>query len=145
MMYIDEIQEYLPHRYPFLLVDRVTEVEKGESIKGYKNISLNEPYFTGHFPNNPIMPGVLIIEAMAQLSGILGFITVDRKPADGLVQYLAGSSKVRFKRPVVPGDRLCMESKMITGKRGIWKFECRALVDDEVVCVAEILTAEREV
>ncbi len=145
MMYIDEIQEYLPHRYPFLLVDRVTEVNKGESIKGFKNISLNEPFFTGHFPNNPIMPGVLILEAMAQLSGILGFVTVDRKPADGVVQYLAGSSKVRFKRPVVPGDRLCMESTMLTGKRGIWKFDCRALVDDEVVCVAEILTAEREV
>jgi len=143
-MYIDEIQEYLPHRYPFLLVDRVTEVEKGEFIKGFKNISLNEPYFAGHFPNKPIMPGVLIIEAMAQLSGILGFMTSGRKPADGLVQYLAGSSKVRFKRPVVPGDRLCMESRLVTGKRGIWKFECRALVDDEVVCVAEILTAERE-
>ena len=145
MMYIDEIQEYLPHRYPFLLVDRVTEVEKGEWIKGFKNISVNEPYFNGHFPNNPILPGVLIIEAMAQLSGILGFLTVGRKPADGLVQYLAGSSKVRFKRPVVPGDRLCMESRMITAKQGICKFECRALVDDEVVCVAEILTAEREV
>jgi 3-hydroxyacyl-[acyl-carrier-protein] dehydratase len=122
----------------------VTEVEKGEFIKGFKNISLNEPYFAGHFPNKPIMPGVLIIEAMAQLSGILGFMTSGRKPADGLVQYLAGSSKVRFKRPVVPGDRLCMESRLVTGKRGIWKFECRALVDDEVVCVAEILTAERE-
>lgn len=144
MMYIDEIQEYLPHRYPFLLVDRVTEIEKGEFVKGFKNISLNEPYFAGHFPNNPILPGVLIIEAMAQLSGILAFMTVGRKPADGLVQYLAGSSKVRFKRPVVPGDRLHMESRIITGKRGIWKFECRALVDDEVVCVAEILTAERE-
>lgn len=145
MMYIDEIMEYLPHRYPFLLVDRVTEVEKGQFIKGYKNISLNEPFFTGHFPNKPIMPGVLIIEAMAQLSGVLGFVTVGRKPTDGVVQYLAGSSKARFKRPVVPGDRLDMESRMISGKRGIYKFECRALVDDEVVCVAEILTAEREV
>jgi 3-hydroxyacyl-[acyl-carrier-protein] dehydratase len=144
MMYIDEIQVYLPHRYPFLLVDRVTDFEKGQFIKGFKNISLNEPYFAGHFPNNPIMPGVLILEAMAQLSGILAFMTGGRRPSDGLVQYLAGSSKVRFKRPVVPGDRLCMESRIITGKRGIWKFECRALVDDEVVCVAEILTAERE-
>lgn len=145
MMYVDEIMEYLPHRYPFLLVDRVTEVEKGQFIKGFKNITLNEPFFTGHFPNNPIMPGVLILEAMAQLSGILGFFTVGRKPSDGVVQYLAGTSKVRFKRPVVPGDRLCMESRVISGKRGIYKFECRALVDDEVVCVAEILTAEREV
>ncbi|MCR8915243.1 3-hydroxyacyl-ACP dehydratase FabZ [Marinobacter panjinensis] len=145
MMNIKDIMEYLPHRYPFLLVDRVTESEKGQFIKGYKNISLNEPFFNGHFPNNPIMPGVLIIEAMAQLSGILGFLTVGRKPSDGVVQYLAGSSKARFKRPVVPGDRLCLESRMISGKRGIYKFECRALVDDEVVCVAEILTAEREV
>lgn len=145
MMYIDEILEYLPHRYPFLLVDRVTELEKGQSIRGYKNITFNEGFFQGHFPNNPIMPGVLIIEAMAQLSGILGFVTVDRKPADGVVQYLAGSSKARFKRPVVPGDRLCMESEVVSVKRGIWKFDCRALVDGEVVCVAEILTAEREV
>ncbi|MGX1203222.1 3-hydroxyacyl-[acyl-carrier-protein] dehydratase [Marinobacter sp. MBR-105] len=145
MMHIDEILEYLPHRYPFLLVDRVTEVEKGKSIKGYKNVSFNEPFFTGHFPDNPIMPGVLIIEAMAQLSGILGFVTVERKPSDGVVQYLAGSSKARFKRPVLPGDRLDMESEFISGKRGIWKFDCRALVDGEVVCVAEILTAEREV
>ncbi|WP_144823115.1 3-hydroxyacyl-ACP dehydratase FabZ [Marinobacter piscensis] len=145
MMYMDEILEYLPHRYPFLLVDRVTEIEKASSIKGYKNISFNEPFFTGHFPENPIMPGVLIIEAMAQLSGILGFVTVGRKPADGLIQYLAGTSKVRFKRPVVPGDRLCMESEVVSDKRGIWKFNCRALVDEEVVCVAEILTAEREV
>ncbi len=145
IMTIKDIMEYLPHRYPFLLVDRVTESEKGEFIKGYKNISLNEPFFNGHFPNNPIMPGVLIIEALAQLSGILGFLTVGRKPSDGVVQYLAGSSKARFKRPVVPGDRLCLESRMISGKRGIYKFECRALVDGEVVCVAEILTAEREV
>jgi 3-hydroxyacyl-[acyl-carrier-protein] dehydratase len=145
MMYIDEILEYLPHRYPFLLVDRVTEITKEQSIKGYKNISFNESFFQGHFPNNPIMPGVLIIEAMAQLSGILGFVTVDRKPSDGVVQYLAGSSKARFKRPVVPGDRLCMESEIMSVKRGIWKFDCRALVDGDVVCVAEILTAEREV
>jgi 3-hydroxyacyl-[acyl-carrier-protein] dehydratase len=145
MMYIDEILEYLPHRYPFLLVDRVTEITKEQSIKGYKNISFNESFFQGHFPNNPIMPGVLIIEAMAQLSGILGFVTVDRKPSDGVVQYLAGSSKARFKRPVVPGDRLCMESEIMSVKRGIWKFDCRALVDGDVVCMAEILTAEREV
>ena len=145
MMNTKEILEYLPHRYPFLLVDRVTEVEKGKSIKGYKNLSFNEEFFQGHFPNNPIMPGVLIIEAMAQLSGILGFVTVGRKPSGGVVQYLAGSSKARWKRPVLPGDHLCMESELISGKRGIYKFDCRALVDGDVVCVAEILTAEREV
>ena len=145
MMYIDEILEYLPHRYPFLLVDRVTEVESGKSIKGYKNITFNEQFFEGHFPGNPIMPGVLILEAMAQLSGILGFVTVDRKPSDGVVQYLAGTTKVRFKRPVLPGDQLRMESELVSSRRGIWKFSCRAMVDDDVVCVAEIITAEREV
>ena len=143
MMYIEEIMEHLPHRYPFLLVDRVVELEKGVGIKGYKNVSINEPFFTGHFPDRPIMPGVLIIEAMAQLSGILAFATVGRKPSDGVVHYLAGSSKARFKRPVVPGDQLRMESRFISGKHGIWKFECRALVDDQVACVAEVLTAER--
>lgn len=144
-MNIEEILEYLPHRYPFMLVDRVTEVEKSVSIKGYKNVSFNEPFFTGHFPDNPIMPGVLIIEAMAQLSGILGFVTVGRKPSDGVIQYLAGSDKARFKRPVRPGDRLELESELVSAKRGLWKFKCRALVDGDVVCVAEILTAEREV
>ena len=145
-MDINEIKEYLPHRYPFLLVDRVLELDlENKQIRAYKNVSVNEPFFNGHFPQHPIMPGVLIIEAMAQLSGILGFVTVGRKPADGVVQYLAGSSKVRFKRPVLPGDRLCMESEFVSGKRGIWKFDCRALVDGEVVCVAEVLTAEREV
>src|SRR5690554_8103709 len=130
-MKIDEILEYLPHRYPFLLVDRVTEVEKGKSIKGYKNISFNEPFFTGHFPDNPIMPGVLIIEAMAQLSGILGFVTVGRKPSYGVIQYLAGSSKVRFKRPVVPGDRMELKAEFDSGKRGLCKFNYRACVGVE--------------
>lgn len=145
MMYIEEIQDFLPHRYPFLLVDRVTEVEKGVFITGYKNVSCNEPFFTGHFPEKPIMPGVLIIEALAQLSGILGFITADRKPSDGVIHYLAGSSKARFKRPIVPGDQLILESRFISDKHAIWKFQCRALVDDKVACVAEIMTAEREV
>lgn len=145
MMRIEEIMEYLPHRYPFLLVDRVVEVEKGKSIVGYKNISINEDFFNGHFPGKPIMPGVLILEAMAQLSGILGFVTNDSKPADGLVHYFAGSDRVRFKRPVVPGDQLRLESVLVADKHGIWKFQCRALVDGDVVCVADIMTAEREV
>ncbi|MGP4846074.1 3-hydroxyacyl-ACP dehydratase FabZ [Marinobacter sp. 1Y8] len=145
MMYIEEIMEFLPHRYPFLLVDRVEEVIKGETIVGYKNVSINEQFFLGHFPGKPIMPGVLIIEALAQLSGILGFVTADKKPSDGVVHYLAGSSKARFKRPVVPGDQLRLESRFVTDKHGIWKFECRALVGSEVACVAEIMTAEREV
>jgi 3-hydroxyacyl-[acyl-carrier-protein] dehydratase len=145
MMKIEEIMQYLPHRYPFLLVDRVTEVEKGVSITGYKNISINEPFFNGHFPGKPVMPGVLIIEAMAQLSGILGFVTADRKTTDGVIHYLAGSNKARFKRPVVPGDQLRMESRLISAKHGIWKFDCRALVGDEVACVAEVMSAERGV
>lgn len=145
MMKIDEIMDFLPHRYPFLLVDRVVEVEAGKSIVGYKNVSFNEDFFNGHFPGKAIMPGVLILEAMAQLSGILGFVTVGRKPSDGFIHYLAGSNKVRFKRPVVPGDQLRLESVLISGKHNIWRFDCRALVDEEVVCVAEVMTAERGV
>jgi 3-hydroxyacyl-[acyl-carrier-protein] dehydratase len=143
MMDIEHIIEYLPHRYPFLLVDRVTELEKGVSIVGYKNVSINEPFFNGHFPNKPIMPGVLILEAMAQVSGILGLVTNDIKASDGKVHYFAGSNRVRFKKPVVPGDKLVLQSDFIADKHNIWKFDCRALVNDEVVCVAEIMTAER--
>lgn len=144
MMQINEIMEFLPHRYPFLLVDRIVEVEKGESIVGYKNVTINEPFFNGHFPVKPIMPGVLIIEAMAQVSGILGYVTAGRSAADGSIHLLAGSNKARFKRPVVPGDQLRLESKLLSNKHGIWKFDCRALVDGEVVCVAEIMSAERD-
>ena len=144
MMDINLIHEYLPHRYPFLLVDRVTSVEAGAKIEGYKNVTFNEHYFAGHFPDMPIMPGVLMLEALAQISGILGFVTADKKPSENLVHYFAGSNKVRFKRPVVPGDQLVLESKIMSAKHNIWKFECRALVDGEVACVAEIMTAERE-
>ncbi|WP_372973004.1 3-hydroxyacyl-ACP dehydratase FabZ [Marinobacter sp.] len=144
MMQIDEIMNFLPHRYPFLLVDRVVEVEAGKSIVGYKNVTFNEPYFTGHFPGKPIMPGVLIIEAMAQVSGILGYVTAGRSAADGSIHLLAGSNKARFKRPVVPGDQLRLESTLLSNKHGIWKFDCRALVDGEVVCVAEVMSAERD-
>ncbi|MCK7544484.1 3-hydroxyacyl-ACP dehydratase FabZ [Marinobacter bryozoorum] len=144
MMQIDEIMNFLPHRYPFLLVDRVVEVEAGKSIVGYKNVTYNEPFFTGHFPGKPIMPGVLIIEAMAQVSGILGYVTAGRSAADGSIHLLAGSNKARFKRPVVPGDQLRLESTLLSNKHGIWKFDCRALVDGEVVCVAEVMSAERD-
>ena len=144
MMDINEIQTFLPHRYPFLFVDRVTDVESGVLIKGYKNVSYNEYFFEGHFPGMPIMPGVLVIEALAQISGILGFVTTNKKPSDDLVHYFAGSNKVRFKRPIVPGDQIILESKLVAAKQNIWKFDCRALVGDEVACVAEIMTAERE-
>ncbi|WP_106478945.1 3-hydroxyacyl-ACP dehydratase FabZ [Phytohalomonas tamaricis] len=145
VMDINEIQEYLPHRYPFLLVDRVTEIQEGESIKAYKNLSINEQFFSGHFPGHPIMPGVMIIEALAQAAGILGFKTVDKRPADGYIYYYVGSDNVRFKRPVFPGDRLCLEARMLKARRGIWKFACRAHVDGELVCEADVICAERKI
>ena len=142
---VNEIKEYLPHRYPFLLVDRVIQLELGESIVAYKNVTVNEPFFNGHFPNHPVMPGVLIIEAMAQAAGILGFKNMEKKPADGHIYYFVGSDKVRFKRPVVPGDQLILEAKVIgKPRRGIWRFECRATVDGELACEGNILCAERE-
>ncbi|MGO2354870.1 MAG: 3-hydroxyacyl-ACP dehydratase FabZ [Marinomonas foliarum] len=145
MMDVNEIRQYLPHRYPFLLVDRVVELNLNESIIAYKNVTINEPFFNGHFPNHPVMPGVLIIEAMAQAAGILGFKTMDKKPEDGSIYYFVGSDKARFKRPVVPGDRLQLEAKIVTEKRGIWKFECRATVDGELACSASILCADRKI
>lgn len=145
MMDINEIREYLPHRYPFLLVDRVAELDlEGKSIRAYKNVSVNEPFFNGHFPQHPIMPGVLIIEAMAQAAGILGFKMLDAKPADGTLYYFVGSDKLRFRQPVVPGDQLTLEAKFVSRKRQIWKFECQASVDGKSVCSAEIICAERE-
>ncbi|MDI4637276.1 MULTISPECIES: 3-hydroxyacyl-ACP dehydratase FabZ [Halomonadaceae] len=145
VMDINEIREYLPHRYPFLLVDRVMELEHGARIVANKNVSINEPFFNGHFPHHPIMPGVLVIEALAQACGILGFKTVNKLPADGYVYYLVGSDNVRFKRPVMPGDQLRLEANVIRAKRGIWKFQCSASVDGEVACEAEIICAERKV
>lgn len=144
MMYIDEIREYLPHRYPFLLVDRVVEMELGKSIVAYKNVTVNEEFFNGHFPDTPVMPGVLIIEAMAQSAGILGFKTMDKKPSDGSIYYFVGSEKLRFKRPVVPGDQLRLEATIMTEKRGIWKFDCKATVEGELVSSGIIICADRQ-
>jgi len=143
-MYIEEIREYLPHRYPFLLVDRVVEIEKGQSIVAYKNVTVNEDFFNGHFPDTPVMPGVLIIEAMAQAAGILGFKTMDKKPSDGSMYYFVGSEKIRFKRPVVPGDQLRLEASIVAEKRGIWKFDCKATVDGELVSSGLIICADRK-
>ena len=140
---IEEIQEFLPHRYPMLLVDRVIEMELGDYIVAYKNITTNEPYLIGHFPGKQIMPGVLIVEAMAQASGILGFKTMDKKPEDGSIYYFVGADDLRFKRPAVPGDQLILSSKVITNKKGIWKFACKATVEDELVAEATILCADR--
>ncbi len=138
---INEIMSLLPHRYPFLLVDRVNDYTIAKSISAYKNISINEPCFTGHFPKRPIFPGVLILEAMAQAAGILGFKTMGNN--DQLYLY-AGIDKARFKHPVVPGDRLDMEIELIKERRGIWKFAGVAKVGDKEVCVAEFMCAIRE-
>ena len=140
---IEEIQELLPHRYPILLVDRVTEIGLGDSISAYKNITTNEPFFMGHFPGKQVMPGVLIVEAMAQASGILGFKTMDKKPEDGSIYYFVGADNLRFKRPAVPGDKLILNSKVVTNKKGIWKFDCNAMVESELIAKATILCADR--
>jgi 3-hydroxyacyl-[acyl-carrier-protein] dehydratase len=138
-MNIQEIQKYLPHRYPMLLVDRVLELELGKRILAFKNVTFNEDIFQGHFPGNPILPGVVIIEALAQASGILGFKTVDKSPEDGYLYLFAGMTDVRFRKRVVPGDRLMLESTVQSARRHIWKFDCKASVDGEVV-VSALLT-----
>ncbi len=141
---IYEILEHLPHRYPFLLIDRVTECKVGERLVGYKNVTYNEPHFQGHFPNKEVMPGVLIIEALAQATGILAFRTNGKVPDEDSLYYLVGVDGVRFKRPVIPGDQLKLEVDIIKTKRGVWKFNGVASVDGEVVCTAELMCAERE-
>ncbi len=140
-MYIEEIRQFLPHRYPFLLVDRVTECTPGESIVTIKNISVNEPQFTGHFPNQAIMPGVLIIEALAQTTGLLGFRTMSEEPSDDILYMLVGVDNIRFKRQVVPGDQLLMKAKIERRSKVIWKFSCEASVDGELVTAASLLCA----
>lgn len=139
---IQEILDLLPHRYPFLLIDRVTEYVLGESIEAYKNVTVNEPCFMGHFPGRPIFPGVLILEAMAQAAGVLGFKTMGR--SDKLYLF-AGVDNARFKRQVTPGDRLDISIKLLKERRGIWKFSGVASVDGEEACTAEFLCATREI
>ncbi|MGD8525268.1 MAG: 3-hydroxyacyl-ACP dehydratase FabZ [Thioalkalispiraceae bacterium] len=144
-MDIYEILEHLPHRYPFLLIDRVLECEPGKSLVGIKNVTHNEPYFPGHFPQRPVMPGVLILEALAQATGILAFRTMERVPDENSLYYFVGVDKARFKQPVEPGDQLRLEVEYIKQMRGIWKFNGEALVDGKVVCSAELMCAEREI
>jgi 3-hydroxyacyl-[acyl-carrier-protein] dehydratase len=143
IMDIAAIREHLPHRYPFLLVDRVIDLELGESIHAYKNLSINEPYFDGHFPEQPVFPGVLLVEAMAQAAGILGFKTMGKTPKDGSVYYLVGVDKLRFKRPCVPGDRVDLFAKIASERRGIWKFDVRSEVEGATCASATILCADR--
>lgn len=144
-MQYDQIKKYLPHRYPFMLIDRVTACQPDEWITGLKNISINEELFNGHFPDRPIMPGVLMVEAMAQLSGILGFISANQTSKSGYLYLFAGVDKVRFKRLVVPGDQLVIRSKTIMNKRDIYKFACTAHVDGQLACSAEIMIARQKV
>ena len=142
-MNIQDVKNYLPHRYPFLLIDRVLELEIGKSIVALKNVTYNEPQFTGHFPTQPIMPGVLIIEALAQATGILAFKSEVGKPIDGQIYMLVGVDKVRFKRMVEPGDQLRLEVEVMAVKRGIWKFKCVAKVDGKVVTTAELMCTQK--
>lgn len=142
---INEIMEHLPHRYPFLLIDRVLEFVPNESLKGYKNVTYNEPFFAGHFPQKPIMPGVLIIEALAQATGLLAFRTMEKHADKNSLYYLVGIDKVRFKNIVEPGDRLDLEVKVTKVKRGIWLFKGVASVEGKVVTTADLMCTEREV
>jgi len=143
-IYISQIMELLPHRYPFLLVDRVVKVEVGKRILAYKNITTNEEVFNGHFPAAPIFPGVMIVEAMAQAAGILGFVTTGLKADDGKLYLFAGVDKARFKRPVVPGDKLELEAQVETVKRNIWRFSTRATVEGQLACEATLLCAYQD-
>lgn len=138
-MDINEILEYLPHRYPFLLLDRVVSLKVEKEIVALKNITINEPFFPGHFPHYPVMPGVLIVEAMAQAAAILSFKTMGLKPSDDSVYYFAGIDSARFKKPVFPGDQLMLKVKMERIMRGIGKYTGQALVNDEVVAEASLL------
>jgi 3-hydroxyacyl-[acyl-carrier-protein] dehydratase len=145
MMDIHQILKQLPHRYPFLLVDRVLEIEKGKSIKALKNVSMNEPQFTGHFPHRPVFPGVLMLEAMAQAAALLAFDTLGVAPDDKTVYYFAGIDGARFKRPVEPGDQLVMDVSLERMKAGIFKFKGTARVGEEVACEAELMCTMRTV
>lgn len=146
-MNIQEILKLIPHRYPFLLIDRVESFTAGESLRAIKNVTVNEPHFTGHWPGNPVMPGVLIVEAMAQATAILAFKTMEvqgtPRSEDGIF-YFAGVDNVRFKQPVVPGDQLLIETKLGKSKSGIWMCSATATVDNKVVCTADLIAAYRE-
>lgn len=143
-MDIHEILKYLPHRYPFLLIDRILEIELGKSLVALKNVTMNESFFAGHFPNKPVMPGVLILEAMAQAGAVLAYKSMNATPADGTLYYFAGIDNARFRRIVEPGDQLRLEVKVLRSKRDIWKLEGSAYVGDELACSGEFMSARKD-
>ena len=144
-MDIHEILKQLPHRYPFLMVDRVLSMEKGKSIQALKNVSINEPFFNGHFPHRPVMPGVLMLEAMAQAAALLTFDAMGARPDDKTVYYFAGIDAARFKRPVEPGDQLIMDVELLRMKAGIFKFKGVTRVDGNIACEAELMCTMRTI
>ncbi|PCH85953.1 MAG: 3-hydroxyacyl-[acyl-carrier-protein] dehydratase FabZ [Piscirickettsiaceae bacterium] len=141
---VRRVMEFLPHRYPFLMIDRVVEFEEGKRLLALKNVTYNEPFFTGHFPHNPIMPGVMIIEALAQATGLLSMKTLDAQGKNFGEYYLVGVDKARFKRSVVPGDQLMLEVLFNKNRRNIWTFSVKATVDDQTVMTAEIMCASKD-
>ena len=143
--FYDEISTFLPHREPFLFIDEIKNIDIGNSIHCVKYNSPEEDYFRGHFPNNPIMPGVIILEALAQASGILGFKTLEKTPENGSLYVFAGIDKARFRKRVGPNDSIDLFSQVVNEKRGIWKFETRAEVEGELACSATIMCADRKV
>jgi 3-hydroxyacyl-[acyl-carrier-protein] dehydratase len=144
-MDIHEVLLYLPHRHPFMLVDRVLECTPGKSIVAIKNVTYNEPFFVGHFPQRPVMPGVLIVEAMAQAAGILAQLSSGTRVDERHLYYLVGVDNARFKRPVEPGDQLQLRAEIQRSIRGVWKFGCEARVGEQVVASAEVMSALKEV
>lgn len=143
-MLIEEILKYLPHRYPFLLIDRVLTIEEGKSLTALKNVTMNETFFTGHFPHRPVMPGVLILEAMAQAGGVLAYKSTNTSPADGVLYYFAGIDNARFRKVIIPGDQLILKVEVLRAKRDIWKLLGEAYVNDELACSAEFMSARKD-
>ena len=144
-MDINQILDHLPHRYPFVLVDKVLSYELGKSIDAIKNVTINEPFFPGHFPHYPVMPGVIVVEALAQAAAILSFKTLNEKPNDHSVYYFVGIDKARFKKPVIPGDQLKLNVSIERTIKGIWKYKGIAMVEDEIAAEAEIMCVLKEI
>ena len=144
VMTIEQVREYLPHREPFLFVDRVLELQPKEFIKGLKNVTMNEPFFTGHFPNHPVMPGVLIVEALAQVAAILTFVSEGVKPDGTRFPYFVGIDGARFRKPVFPGDQLILEARLARQAYRIWKYQAKAYVNGQLVTEAELMCTEKQ-